>query len=298
MTDIPKMDRLLHLLTLLCGPFAYTLDDLASRVQKSPRTILRYIQSIEDAGFIIHKSNGFYKLMKENKEGKMLYELLHFTREEAFVLGKAIYSIDANNLIKSTILKKLYALYDFEKAAETFVNPVYGENVHKLLDAINHKKQVILKGYSSAHSHSISDRLVEAFDFTSDFISIWCYEIKTQKVKLFKTSRIREVEILDKPWQYQDQHQKGYIDIFRVSSAEKYPVKLELSIRAYNLLIEEYPQAHDFISKNDENKYLFDGWVCSWEGIGRFCLGLIDEIKIISPEELKIHIKNKIKNPV
>lgn len=298
MTDIPKMDRLLHLLTLLCGPFAYTLDDLASRVQKSPRTILRYIQSMEDAGFIIHKSNGFYKLMKENKEGKMLYELLHFTREEAFVLGKAIYSIDANNLIKSTILKKLYALYDFEKAAETFVNPVYGENVHKLLDAINHKKQVILKGYSSAHSHSISDRLVEAFDFTTDFISIWCYEIKNQKIKLFKTSRIREVEILDKPWQYQDQHQKGYIDIFRVSSAEKYPVKLELSIRAYHLLIEEYPQAHDFISKNDENKYLFDGWVCNWEGIGRFCLGLIDEIKIISPEELKIHIKNKIKNPL
>lgn len=237
MTDLPKMDRLLQLINLLCGPFKYKLSELAERVNKTERTVQRYLQSMQDAGFIIKNENGYYHLLKENRDGAMLYDLLHFTREEAYVLGKAIFSVDANNVIKNNLFKKLYALHDFEKAADAFVNPRCGENVHRLLDAIGQKHQVVLKNYHSAHGNTISDREVEAFEFTTDFISVWCFEIHTKTNKLFKTARIREVEILGRAWEWENQHQKGFIDVFRISSFEKLPVQLKLSLRAYNLLL-------------------------------------------------------------
>ncbi len=256
----------------------------------------RYLQSMQDAGFIIKNENGYYHLLKENRDGAMLYDLLHFTREEAYVLGKAIYSVDANNIIKTNLLKKLYALHDFEKAAEAFVNPQCGENVHRILEAIDQKRRVVLKNYHSAHGNSIMDREVEAFEFTTDFISVWCFEIKSGENKLFKTARIREVEILPDAWQNESKHLKGFIDVFRISSFEKLPVKLNLSLRAYNLLIEEYPQSGNFIRKNETVGYVFDGWVCNWEGIARFCMGLPGEVEVIEPKALMKFILQKNKN--
>lgn len=296
MTEQAKIERLLRLINLLTGPFYFTISQLAEKLETTERTIFRYILTFQDAGFVIKNENSKYKLLKENKQGAMLYDLLHFSQEEAFLLSKAIHSVDGNNIIKNNIIKKLYSLYDFDKAAEAVINPQYSANVHHLLQAINEKKQVILHNYQSAHSNNISNRLVEAFEFTTDFISIWCYETESNSNKLFKTARISTVEITKHNWQHTSLHKKGYIDIFRISSFEKIPVTLLLSLRACNLLKEEYPLSAEFIKPGDNNQFIFDGWVCSFNGISRFCMGLINEIQIIQPETLKQEIQKKITN--
>jgi hypothetical protein len=86
------------------------------------------------------------------------------------------------------------------------------------------------------------------------------------------------------------------MDVFRISSKEQTMVVLMLSLRAYNLLIEEYPLAEQYITSTDDNSWQFKAKVCGFEGIGRFCMGLSDEIKIVEPETLKQYIKLKIKN--
>ncbi len=138
--------------------------------------------------------------------------------------------------------------------------------------------------------------MVEPFAFTYNYISVWCYEPQSHKNKLFKTSRIENVEMLSsKKWEYEKEHKEGNIDIFRISSYLKKPVTLKLSLMAVNLLTEEYPLSEAFI-KREGNEYFFDGWVSDWHGIGRFVLGLMDEIEVVKPVEFKKFLDKKIKN--
>jgi hypothetical protein len=53
-----------------------------------------------------------------------------------------------------------------------------------------------------------------------------------------------------------------------------------------------------FRSETKNHKYIFDSFVCNYLGIGRFVLGLMDEISIISPADFKEYLNKRIKNKV
>jgi hypothetical protein len=63
---------------------------------------------------------------------------------------------------------------------------------------------------------------------------------------------------------------------------------------AYNLLIEEYPLSEKYIAKKGD-KYIFDGFVCDFSGVGRFALGMMDQIEVIKPKSFKEFLNEKIK---
>ena len=46
--------------------------------------------------------------------------------------------------------------------------------------------------------------------------------------------------------------------------------------------------------KNPNNNYIFEAEVASLAGVGRFALGLINEVAIHSPESLKDYLKQKM----
>ncbi|MFH2143811.1 MAG: HTH domain-containing protein [Bacteroidota bacterium] len=296
MSDQPKQERILRIFSLLSGNRLYSIEELADRLEISSRTIYRYIETIKNAGYIIENKNNKFCIDKSDSNGKQLSDLLHFSEEEAHILSKAIHSIDENNIIKSNLIQKLYSIYDFKRVSEAIVKKKYSENVHVIFDAIKYKKQVTFINYHSAHGKSIADRLLEPFDFTSNYISVWCFDPADKKNKLFKTARIDKAILSDKKWCFEDLHQSGKMDVFRISSFKEIEVKLELSLIAYNLLIEEYPLAENDITKVNDNLYIFKTGVCSFDGVSRYVLGLIDQIKIIYPRELKNFIDKKINN--
>jgi hypothetical protein len=115
------------------------------------------------------------KLDKSSPYFKDISELIHFTEEEAFILRSAIESIDENNLLKQNLKKKLYTVYNYNILAETIVSGKNGRNVGQLVQAIENKKRVVLKNYSSAHGNDIRDREVEAYAFTTNYVQVWCY---------------------------------------------------------------------------------------------------------------------------
>jgi hypothetical protein len=53
---------------------------------------------------------------------------------------------------------------------------------------------------------------------------------------------------------------------------------------AHNLLVEEYPLATRDLKQIDDNHWLLDTMVCDYVGIGRFVMGLSEDIKILTPE--------------
>lgn len=295
--DQPKIERVLRLMMMLTANNRYTVDELAKRLQTSPRTIYRYIDTFKEAGFLISKNGECFRIDKRSKYFKDISQLVHFTEEEAYILNSAIESIDPTNTIKQNLKAKLASVYDFKMLAECVVKGENARNVNSLIEAIENRKQVILKNYTSGHSKKVSDRLIEPLSFTTNYIQVWGYEVSSGKNKLFKLSRIGSVEVLEDEWAYESEHSVGMMDIFRITSFEQIPVKLKLGLMASSLLVEEYPLAEKYLSPapDDSNSHILDITVCGYEGVGRFVLGLLDDIEILQGDGLKEFLRERMK---
>ena len=270
---------------MMTGNNNYTVEDMAERLGISYRSVYRYIETFKDAGFVVQrKEGGIYKLGKESRYFKEISQLIHFTGEEAHIVNQLIEGLDNTNMLKQNLRKKLTSVYNCTSLAESVVEGKNAINVNRIIEAINDQKQVILRSYASSHTGVVRDRLVEPFGFTTNYVQIWCYEPESGLNKLFNTARMESAEVLDTEWQHADKHHEGYIDIFRITGFEQKRVQLELGVMAHNLLTEEYPLATRDIKQIDDSHWLLDTMVCDYVGIGRFVMGLSEDIKILTPE--------------
>lgn len=290
MSDQAKFQKMLEVLLLLDCQYGRTIAELSERFEVSQRTVYRYLDTFKNVGFIIENNNGYFKIDKRNATVQDISHLLHFSEEEAFILSKAIHTIDDADDLKNKLVKKLYSLYDFDRVIHAISKKEESENIYSLLQAIKQQKQVVLQSYKSGNSKNIRDRIVEPIDFTINYTGVWCYDIEDGINKVFKTSRIKNVVLLEQIWKYKPKHKKGIIDIFRMQSFEPVPVSLELSLVAYNLIIDEYPLSEKYIIKITDNLYQLECEVGNFIGVGRFILGLPGEVKIIASEALKQYV--------
>lgn len=294
--DHVKVERLLKIIQLLSSNIGYSITQLAERIEVSERTIQRYLRSFTKAGLLLHKKNGYYKFERKTPYFKDINDLLHFSEEEAVILNEAINSIESSCLTKQNLKDKLFSLYNIDQIAYPAIKKEDSGNVRLIIEAIRNKKSVKLIGYKSANSGTISDRIIEPFDFTTNYIHLWAFEPKFERVYLFRISRIHKIEILSQNWSFESKHKKGTLDVFRMNGENKTPVKLKLTLKGYNYLIEQYPLAKEYVSRINDNCYSFSGWYANLQGVGKFILSAMDDVEIITPNELKDYLNRKIKN--
>lgn len=291
-----KLQQLLEMLLYLSSGIKRSKLEVMERFSITERTFYRYIDTFRTVGFIVPRpKDGYYYIDKESPYFNEIDELLHFSKEEASILQKAIHSIDNQNLLKQNLVQKLYALYDFDRVADTIVKQEHSDHIHQLIHAIKKKRRVVLHNYQSANSDQVSDRIVEPFDFTTNYIATWAYDIASGVCKTFRNTRLSSVEVLNDVWEFEDEHHSLPMDIFRFSAAESLPIHLVMTMRAADLLKEEYPLSEQYITPIDNHAFELKTEVCSLEGVGRFVLGLIEEIDVISPPELVDFLKNKVR---
>ncbi|MBO5717413.1 MAG: WYL domain-containing transcriptional regulator [Alistipes sp.] len=293
--DQPKLERMLRLMKLMTGNVNYTVNDLAERLDTSYRSIYRYIETFKDAGFVVQKlDGGVYKLGKESRYFKEISQLVHFTDEEAHIVNQLIEALDDTNSLKQNLRRKLTSVYNCTSMASSIVRGKNASNVNRLLEAMNERRQVVLVDYASSHTGVVRNRLVEPFGFTTNYVQAWCYEPESGMNKLFKVSRIGSVEVLDVEWQSAAQHAEGFIDVFRMTGFEQHRVKLRLGMLSRNLLIEEYPLAERDITSAGDKHWMLDTMVCNYLGIGRFVMGLMDDIEVVDSPEFERYIADNI----
>ena len=293
--DQPKIERLLRLIMLMASKADHTIEDMSVKLGITSRSVYRYIDTLRDCGFAIDKKkSNLYKLVKIPNSSVDFNKLIYFSDEEACIINSLISSLDNTNSLKTILQKKLCAIYDLTNLTEFVTDKSSAICVDKLGMAIRNKKQVILKGYESAHSQTISDKLVEPFSFSTNYIDVWAYDLEKHENRVYKISRIREVDILHDKWEHETEHKKAVTDCFRMNGSEEIPVKLELSIRAKNLLIEEYPLAEKDI-RQVAGKCILETTVRSLEGVGRFVIGLAADIAIIDSPVLEKYVQNYVK---
>ncbi|MEO9144578.1 MAG: WYL domain-containing protein [Ginsengibacter sp.] len=287
-----RTKRILRLLMMLSGSKLYSIKELENKLGISHRTIFRDFETIEESGFILERSTG-YRLQSDRATNKSLKNLLHFSEEEISILYQTLSHIEGDSPVKERLVRKLNAFYDL-KALEQLKQNDDLTKVHLIRDSMEQKKQVTLLAYRSSNSNSIENREVEVFEFLPDYRAIWCYDLKSNSCKQFKIARMQSVELLTTGWRYEEKHQKPFTDMFRVSASRPMTiVELRLSLKAYNLLIEEYSLTGESI-KEENKQYRLKVPVANYDGIGRFVLGLMEEVEIIRPVAFKKYLNKKV----
>jgi hypothetical protein len=190
--------------------------------------------------------------------------------------------------MKANLYKKLSAIYDIAGIEKYTDNKQVAFNIQLLEEAISERKQVRLKNYASSNS-GVHDVVVEPFDFTGEYIDVWAYDTQKKDNRIYKIARIGSVEILPDGWEHEDEHKKPFMDVFRMNGHTLTPIKLEMTLRAKNLLVEEFPLAEFDLTESD-GKWILETQVTHMEGVGRFVIGLAKEIRIIDSPALSDYV--------
>ncbi len=283
-----KLLRLFQIIAVLKSGH-WTIKQLADRFDTSDRTIYRYINLLEEVDFLLEKDfeNRFFIITTEDDPTQS-----QFSIEETKLIKKLIQSGAPDNPLKSSLLKKLSLNSEMDSMPRLFLKARLGHFVDQLAESIRNKNQIILRNYHSANSNEIRDRLVEPIHFGDNYQSIIALDTQDKICKQFKLDRIGEIIEMQTKVEFESLHQKNQTDIFGFSGDSNTWITLHLSLRAYLLLREEYPLSIPYIERT-ENGYAFHGPVSNLEGIGRFVLGLMDEIQIKGPDLFKTFIENK-----
>lgn len=289
-----KLERELRLLLLLAENHNYTIEELCGKVGISRRNLYYYLEFFRDSGFKVEKRGAYYSIDRSSPFFDHLVSRISFTEEEAVLLRRMLDKAEHGNAIIANLKRKLKQFYDFDILADEQLREHAVQNIGLLYDAIKLQRQVILKGYSSPHSQTVRDRFVEPFLLLNNNNEVRCYEPSSGMNKTFKVSRMQGVEMLEAEWAYADRHRRMYTDVFMFSGEELMPVELTLGPLAYNILREEYPQAMPYVADGADGRHLLRLCVCSYAGIGRFVLGLYDDIRVLGGDGFKQYLAAKI----
>ncbi|MCF0197120.1 MAG: HTH domain-containing protein [Bacteroidaceae bacterium] len=281
-------ERSLRLLILLMQRTRrFSVPQLADELEVDRRTVYRYIDTLNDAGFVVHTDHHQVRLEMNTSINKQLSDLLYFNHAEATTLFHAIDSIETDTAFRAELKRKLHALYSTRTVADKVMRLEHDRVRARLMKAMEQRRQTLFKGYSSPNSNTSRDRLVEAFQLSEDGNYVWAFEVETKQNKVFRISRIQAVEEQEQCWLHSRLHQAGYTDDFRIISfdGKTIPVRMRLQRRAYNLLVEEFPDTEQNITHDPATEeWIYEARVSNMKGIGRFVLGLADSIRVESPE--------------
>lgn len=290
-----KLEKELELLLLLTENRTLTLEQLCQKVGVSRRTMYYYLEFFRDTGFKLEKYGNMYSIDRTSSFFGRLTERISFTEEEAIVIRRLLKKVDKKNAVVETLKRKMDKFYDFGILADDNIDETAAQNVGRLHDAIKYERKAVLRNYSSPHSSTTRDRLVEPFMLMDGNREVRCFEPASGINKTFKVARMSEVEILDDPWTFKEEHRQMFTDAFMFSSEKTTTVEMVLGQLSHNILTEEYPKTINHLTQIDKTHWLLQLKVCSYIGIGRFTLGLLDDIEIKGDEGFKEYIKNKLK---
>lgn len=291
-----SLKRELELLLLLTENRDYSVQLLADRLNITSRQLYYDLDNLRACGLKIVKTGTRYRLDRHSSFFKSLHENIALTEEEAFFVYKLIDRLPHTDYLSKNIQSKLERFFNLELLTDVGQRRQAESNAAVLREAIAQRRVVILKSYSSPHSHTVSDRMVEPFLFLNAEMDIRCFEINSHTNKTFKTSRAASVEMTDVEWLNEKSHKAIFTDIFMFSGEERLPVSLRLGRLSHSIMLEEYPASEAYIQQADDPEHwIFSTDVASFLGIGRFVLGLYHDIDVLSSPEFVNYINDKVR---
>lgn len=290
------LKRELDLILLLTQNRRYRIEEICDRIGISRRSFYYYIEFFEQAGFKVEKSGRYYSLNRSSDFFKRLYDLVQLTEDEVALMRQLIDNAGLQGNRLRSLYRRLDCFYDFKILEDEALQRKAMAMRGTIYEAIKNRCMVRISGYSSPNSHTVRSRLVEPFMFLNNNNDVRCYEISSSINKTFRISRMNGVELLDRPWEHEARHRQVYIDLFSFSGEKTMKVTLSMGQLSHNVMLEEYPESAACFAEQENGRWKFETDVCSYLGIGRFVLGLYDDIKIEGDDGFKEYIAAKLRS--
>lgn len=290
------LKRELELILLLAQNKQYGVGEICAKLGISRRSFYYYIDFFEQAGFNVEKNGRFYSLSRSSEFFHKLYELVQLREDEVVTMRRLIEDVGLENSTLKALYHRLDRFYDFKILEDEHLQRRVMEMRSVMYDAIKHRRVVRIVGYSSPSSHTVTDRVVEPFMFLNNNRDVRCYELSSGKNKTFRLSRMVDVKKTDKPWENEHQHRQAYTDFFSFSGERTMRVTLVMGQLSHNLMLEEYPESAACFVRQDDGRWFFRADVCSYLGVGRFILGLYDDVEVLGDDGLKEYVATKLQS--
>ena len=216
--ELNIFERQLQLMLMLAQNRQQTKVAICRLLGISTRTFYRYLDAFRRMGFVVEKSGEYYRLDKSSPFFQKISSQVQFTDSEVVLLGNVLDSVADGSPEIVHLKNKLLQLYDNSILQLHQADPVFAENLHQLYRAVRYRRVAVLKDYRSLRSDSVSDRLVEPFQFLGQNEDVRCYEHSSGQCKTFKVERIGRVVMLDDVcWSHEDDHRTLHTDLFHFS---------------------------------------------------------------------------------
>lgn len=290
-----KLGLQLELLLLLTENRHWTVEQICEKLHIQKRNLYYYLEFFRKADFNIVKHGSYYSISRDSKFISRLCEIVKFSEEEIMLIKHLLDESNENNILVRSLKQKLNRFYDFNIIGNEELRMRHAKIVSTMYEAIKTQQMVLIHNYSSAHSGSVTDRIIEPFSLMNGNRDIRAFEIKSKMNKTFRLSRMEEATLLEEKWLYRSEHRQIYTDIFNFASEDLIRVTLHLDQLSHNVLTEEFPQSEKDITAAD-GYWVYSSQVCSLKGIGRFIIGLYDHIKIVDSPEVEQYVEDKIRS--
>jgi predicted DNA-binding transcriptional regulator YafY len=291
MPEETKTHRLLRLIMFLSNSYAKTKEECVVFLGIKDSAFYNYRNILLDTGFDLLQKDGKYWIEYPDHDHQVLRNVLHFSEEETWLLSRCIDMLEEKPENAARLKQKLAAFLNQDKAIEAYIHKEKSALVQALRKAQKEKKQILLVNYSSGNSQTVKNRLVEPFEFKDDFNLVWAYESTLKQNRQFKICRIEDVEETPFSWECERLHRSKPVDIFRNTGDLNKRVECVLTLKAKNLLIEEYPLSERFLTKQSGTHFLLQAPVAKYEGPGRFVMGLCDDIEPLGDDGFLEYLK-------
>jgi len=293
MSDDTKAQRVLRLILFLSNGYPRTKEECNEFLDIRDTAFYSYCNLVKETGFDLRQKNGRYWIDCSVPDSRVLWNILHFSEEELFLLSRSIDVLECGSAISAGLRSKLVSFLNHDKAIENYIIKKKSDKILTLQKAINSRKQVLLLNYSSGNSGTVRNRLAEPFEFKDDFNLVWAFDVDLKQNRQFMVSRAEDVAETPFYWEFEHLHRSKPVDIFRNTGDLDKEIDIVLNVRARNLLIEEYPLSSRYIERKSENRFRLKVMVTKYEGPGRFVLGLSDDIEVVGGEGFKYYITKK-----
>lgn len=293
--ELEKLARQLRLMLILTQNRRLTIDEVSAQIGISRRSIYRYVGAFRNMGFIVKKEGQIYRIDHESAFLQDLVKGLQFTEEEALTIARSINSIYDNSPEMRRLRDKMAHLYDIDALSRHGVNNLMAFNLCQVYRCIREERVALFKNYRDENNQSVNNYIVEPYIFMATTNEVRCFDLTSKTNRTFKLDHVESVEPFDLLWSNKNEHVPCYTDLFGCSGEQRTPVSLLLTREATAWLLRSYPDAQRELSLEEGGNYqLLETYVCGYEGVARFILGLYNDVKIVNAPELQNYVDNKL----
>ncbi|HRG40264.1 MAG TPA: HTH domain-containing protein [Saprospiraceae bacterium] len=290
-TEAPlKIIRIFKLLQNLSEFPPKNVEKLAQVIDVSPKTIYKDLHTLESLGYETDKDNSHRYQLKHHRQ--IEYHL--DDTEKKLIIGLIKEAGLSTNTVTNITQKLKTNIYP------DLVNYKIIRQLHIiriLLEATTHKMAVLLIDYQSTTPGSKKrNRHVLPIYFDEMKMNFTAFDLEKGQVQIYKVARMKDIQAANDVKYKIIPENLPMVDAFGFAGNMSFEVNVLLSKRAAAILTEEFTLIGQDITNNINEKFPYQlrSKVCGYEGVGRFVLGMLTEIKVVGDDGFKDYLKKKI----